>query len=178
MPFSPKLSCPCSRMVGLTLRNEKASICRKQLRQSKRWRFIGPFPDHRLNRTGIMKMKNLFFAPALIAMLNLIPAGRVTAQSFTTLHSFTATSTNSSGIYTNSDGAGPVAGLITNSSGNTLYGTTVNGGGGGWGTVFAVNTDGTGFTNLHSFNYSDGANPWAGLILSGHTLYGTTYYGG
>ena len=43
------------------------------------------------------------------------------------------------------------------------------------GTVFAVNTDGTGFTNLYSFtDGSDGANPNAGLILSGNTLYGTT----
>ena len=49
----------------------------------------------------------------------------------------------------NSDGANPRAGLIL--SGNTLYGTASNGGTSGNGTVFAVNTDGTGFTNLHSF---------------------------
>src|SRR6266581_9142706 len=116
-------------------------------------------------------------ALGIIAVLNLLPAGRVTAQTFTVLHSFTASHTNASGFYTNSDGANPVAGLITNSSGNTMYGTTANGGG-GWGTVFAINTDGTGFTNLHSFNYSDGANPWAGLVLSGHTLYGTASNGG
>jgi len=47
--------------------------------------------------------------PALIALLNLIPAGRVTAQTFTTLHSFTATS--GSFPSTNSDGAKPEAGL-------------------------------------------------------------------
>src|SRR5216683_4907841 len=67
--------------------------------------------------------------PALIAVLNLIPAGRVMAQTFTTLHNFTATSANSSGVYTNSDGANPVAVLITNASGNTLYGTANIGGG-------------------------------------------------
>jgi uncharacterized repeat protein (TIGR03803 family) len=45
--------------------------------------------------------------------------------------------------------------------------------------VFAVNTDGTGFTNLHSFTGgSDGANPLAALILSGNTLCGTTSAGG
>ena len=45
--------------------------------------------------------------------------------------------------------------------------------------MFAVNTDGTGFTNLHNFTGgSDGANPYAGLILSGNTLYGTADYGG
>src|SRR5450759_4429359 len=46
------------------------------------------------------------------------------------------------------------------------------------GTVFAVHTNGTGFTNLHTFNYSNGAHPDAGLILSGNTLYGTTVGGG
>ena len=103
---------------------------------------------------------------------------------FTNLHSFSATSTNSSGTYTNSDGGGPVAGLIL--SGNTLYGTAAYGGRFGNGTVFAVNTDSTGFTNLHSFSAtldpyytnSDGAGPVAGLILSGNTLYGTAAYGG
>src|ERR1019366_1653347 len=111
---------------------------------------------------------NLFLLPALIAGLGLIPAGRVTAQTFTNLHSFTG-----------NDGVNPQAGLIL--SGNTLYGTAYGGGSSGAGTVFAVSTDGTGFTNLYSFTaYSiflpannDGANPYAGLILSGNTLYGT-----
>jgi uncharacterized repeat protein (TIGR03803 family) len=107
--------------------------------------------------------------PALIAGLGLMPAGRVTAQTYTNLHSFTGGG---------SDGAGPQAGVIL--SGNTLYGTTHHGGSAGYGTVFAVNTDGTGFTNLHSFlnNPIDGANPEAGLILSGATLYGTAFGGG
>src|SRR5437773_141528 len=108
-------------------------------------------------------IKSIFLLPALIAVLNLLPAGRVTAQTFTTLHSFTATSTNSSGVYTNGDGADPRDGLIL--SGNTLYGTA-GGGSSGFGTVFAVNTDGTGFTNLHSFTYdSDGDGPTPGLVL-------------
>ena len=47
------------------------------------------------------------------------------------------------------------------------------------GTLFAVNTDGTAFTTLHSFTGgSDGANPWSGLISSGNTLYGTASGGG
>src|SRR5205807_180981 len=49
----------------------------------------------------------LLLMPALIAVLNLIPAGRVTAQTVTTLHSFT---TAVSG--TNNDGAYPGAGLF------------------------------------------------------------------
>src|SRR5947208_17048446 len=83
----------------------------------------------------------------LFAILNLIPAGRLAAQTFTTLHHFPPTSPNGD---SNSDGAAPYAGLITNSSGNTLFGTTQSGGSSGNGTVFAVNADGTGFTNLHS----------------------------
>ncbi|HWW02992.1 MAG TPA: choice-of-anchor tandem repeat GloVer-containing protein [Candidatus Acidoferrum sp.] len=105
--------------------------------------------------------------------------------SFTTLHPFTA----SSGIFpsiTNSDGANPVGGLILSS--NTLYGTAFNGGSSGRGTLFAVNSDGTGFTNLHSFTpgtgafpsitNSDGAYPAGRLIISGRTLYGTAEDGG
>jgi uncharacterized repeat protein (TIGR03803 family) len=124
-----------------------------------------------------------FLLPSLIAGLGLIAAGRVAAQTFTTLHSFKAATGPD---YTNSDGDQPWAGLITNSAGNTLYGTTAGGGSANAGTVFAVNTDGTGFTNLYSFSAdpepdytnSDGASPFAGLALSGNTLYGTARDGG
>jgi uncharacterized repeat protein (TIGR03803 family) len=98
---------------------------------------------------------------------------------FSDLYSFSGTDTN----FINSDGAGPVAGLVL--SGNALYGTAEYGGTAGNGTVFSLNTDGTGFTNLYSFSAtnssginSDGAAPFAGLILSGNTLYGTAEYGG
>jgi uncharacterized repeat protein (TIGR03803 family) len=118
---------------------------------------------------------NSFLIPVLLAGLNLIPAGRASAQTFTNLHNFSALST--SAPYGNLDGAYPVAGLIL--SGNTLYGTAAFGGSSSVGTVFAVHNDGTGFTNLHSFiNGSDGAYPRAGLILSGNTLYGTASQGG
>ena len=118
----------------------------------------------------------MFFLPALLAGLGLLLAGRVHAQTFTTLHSFTALSVPYSG--TNSDGAAPNAGLIL--SGNALYGTTDAGGSLGQGAVFKINTDGTGFTNLHTFfGYpSDGTAPDADLVLSGNTLFGTTSSGG
>jgi uncharacterized repeat protein (TIGR03803 family) len=94
---------------------------------------------------------------------------------FTNLHSFTALSVVNN--YTNSDGANPYAGLIL--SGNILYGTATGGGSGGNGTVFAVHTDGSGFTNLYSFTGgSDGGYPFAGLVLSGNTLYGAALDGG
>jgi uncharacterized repeat protein (TIGR03803 family) len=100
---------------------------------------------------------------------------------FTILHSFTDVLGN---LYTNRTGANPFAGLIL--SGDTLYGTASAGGSSGRGTVFALNTNGLGFTILHSFTAisgpastnSDGALPYAGLILSRNTLYGTANSGG
>jgi uncharacterized repeat protein (TIGR03803 family) len=95
---------------------------------------------------------------------------------FTTLHSFSLSG----------DGWFPVGELVLCS--NTLYGTASYGGIYGNGTIFKINTDGTGFTTLHSFapwmqcdnryTNSDGAHPYSGLILSGDTLYGTTRWGG
>src|SRR5215472_4016641 len=85
----------------------------------------------------------------------------------TTLHNF---------IGGTNDGVTPRAGLIL--SGKTLYGTTSLDGSGGGGTVFALSTDGTSYTNLHSFSGSDGANPLAPLVLLSNRLYGTTYGGG
>jgi uncharacterized repeat protein (TIGR03803 family) len=53
---------------------------------------------------------------------------------------------------------------------------------GNLGTVFAVNTDGTGFSTLHTFTSMitnhDGAIPAGGLNLSVDTLFGTTSGGG
>ena len=178
-----------------------------------------------------MKINNLFLVPALIAALNLLSLGQAPAQTFTSLgnlhgwfdspillgntiyasiHGLVlsgntfygtvpgdsetdysgavyAVSTDGTGFtnvysfspvslynspYINADGAFPNAGLIL--SGATLYGTTFWGGSAGSGTVFAVRTNGTGFTVLHNFASSS----LAGLILSGATLYGTTYWGG
>jgi uncharacterized repeat protein (TIGR03803 family) len=76
-----------------------------------------------------------------------------------------------------SDGGNPEGGLVL--SGSTLYGTTSGGGTSNAGTIFTLNTDGGGFTNIYSFSGgNDGANPVAGLLLSGNTLYGTASAGG
>lgn len=63
--------------------------------------------------------------------------------------------------------------------GNTLYGVTKWGGGGylngGYGVLYQVNTDGTGFKVLYRFNADkDGGIPMAGLLADGKVLYGTT----
>ena len=73
-----------------------------------------------------MKIKNPILMAALFVGLGLIPAGRMTAQTFTTLYDFTLFSTYP-------DAAIPVAGLIL--SDNTLYGTAQSGGNSGAGTV-------------------------------------------
>src|SRR6267378_8196876 len=106
--------------------------------------------------------------------LLLLPAVTAGAAGFTNLYSFSATSGNPS--YTNSDGSEPNAALVL--SGSTLYGTTSFGGSSNFGTVFKLNFDGTGFTNLYSFSGSDGKSPNAALVLSGNNLYGTAVGGG
>jgi uncharacterized repeat protein (TIGR03803 family) len=75
-------------------------------------------------------------------------------------------------------GTGPSARLLQGSDG-ALYGTTYSGGGPGSGTVFKLNPEGSGFTVLHDFDGTTGANPYAGLIEAGNgALYGTARFGG
>src|SRR5215831_8307035 len=81
----------------------------------------------------------------LLAVVSLAMAGQLAAQTLRTLHNF---GTMTCCPYLNSDGANPNVSIL---SGNTLYGTAIQGGSGGSGTVFKVNTDGTGFVTLHSF---------------------------
>jgi uncharacterized repeat protein (TIGR03803 family) len=78
-------------------------------------------------------------------------------------------------------GGGPYAGLVQGTDGN-FYGTTNSGGDdcapSGDGTVFMITPSGV-LTNLHVFNRSDGANPYAGLIQGQNGyFYGTTVNGG
>jgi uncharacterized repeat protein (TIGR03803 family) len=92
----------------------------------------------------------------------------------TILHTFTG----------GTDGAGPVASLMMDGTGN-LYGTTFAGGisshyAGGAGTVFKITAAGT-YSILHKFggNPSDGEGPRGSLILDeAGNLYGTTSGGG
>jgi uncharacterized repeat protein (TIGR03803 family) len=79
------------------------------------------------------------------------------------------------------DGANPYAGLVQATNG-MLYGTTQYGGAKNGGTVFEITPGGV-LTTLYSFcaqsGCTDGANPYAGLVLASNgDLYGTTQYGG
>ncbi len=99
---------------------------------------------------------------------------------YTNLHGFSPVP--ASYPYTNSDGANPGGAYVENSalvlSGSALYGTTFDGGKFGHGTVFRINVDGTGFTNLYNFIGAEGGAPNAGLVLAGDTLYGVATGGG
>jgi len=77
------------------------------------------------------------------------------------------------------DGAYPWASLVLDAKGN-LYGTTLNGGAYGYGTVFVIDTAGT-MTILYSFTGTtgDGGFPFAGVVRDAKgNLYGTTFQGG
>ena len=93
----------------------------------------------------------------ILGSFALLPIAQAEAQTFSTIYSFAAPATG-----TNNFGANPQSSLLLLS--NTLYGTTYFGGSiintngytnfeenNGYGTVYAINTDGTGFTNIVDF---------------------------
>ena len=161
---------------------------------------------------------NPFQLLVMLAGITSVLAGKVPAQTFTTLHTFLGNDgasplggvvlidhtlygcTRDGGDYNNgtvfaididgtafktlysftggSDGRGPIIELVSQSS-NALYGTAIAGGDSGMGTVFKLNTDGTGFKILHEFTGgSDGSIPYGKVLMTGSTIYGTTYNGG
>jgi len=70
--------------------------------------------------------------------------------------------------------------VILESINGVLYGTTDAGGSNNFGTVFTINTNGTGYTVLYQFNTNnnDGRVPTSLIEASDGLLYGTTYLGG
>ena len=92
-------------------------------------------------------------------------------SNYLALHAFTTSE---------DEGRIPFSGVIQGSDG-CLYGTTSQGGESARGTVFKLNTNGSGYTVLRRFstNDFDGDEPW-GALLEGRDgwLYGTTRLGG
>jgi len=101
------------------------------------------------------------------SVFSLTPDGTVT-----TLFSFDA---DDNGNYP--DGSDPFV-LLQGPDGN-LYGATSGDGPGGYGTIFELGTDGSGFTTLVSFDSTDnGAYPNTLILGSDGNFYGTTSNGG
>jgi uncharacterized repeat protein (TIGR03803 family) len=93
-----------------------------------------------------------------------------TNGTFTKLHDFDG-----------NDGERPSVAMVMGPDG-ALYGSTPSGGitNGGWagGTLFRLETNGT-FTKLHVFNFADGTDPLAALVVGPDgALYGSTSGGG
>jgi len=75
------------------------------------------------------------------------------------------------------DGANPLASLVQGTDG-ALYGTTMNGGTNGVGTIFRIATNGA-LASLYAFSGPDGRLPFSALIQAKDgAFYGTTRYGG
>lgn len=112
-----------------------------------------------------MKKANL---PATMIAIIAVGCMTASAQSLTTLYSFSGT-----------DGQSPSAALVQGTDGN-FYGTTAAGGTHHQGTVFKIDSAGN-LTTLHSFSGFplDGAVPTAGLVQgTDGNFYGTTASGG
>lgn len=93
---------------------------------------------------------------------------KTNGTAFKVLHTFLGGTT---------DGSLPTVNLAV--SGNTLYGTTQTGGTGG--TVFKINTDGLGYKVIYFLKgkiSTSGGGSYAGVIVSGNTLYGMAESGG
>jgi uncharacterized repeat protein (TIGR03803 family) len=115
---------------------------------------------------------NLYGVASIGGTYNNGVAFRITpAGDFTVLHEF------GSGL---NDGLGPQFSLLRDPATGLLYGTTFNGGANTYGTVFALTKAGVGgdFV-LHSFDFTDGANPQGDIASDAlGTLYGTAGDGG
>jgi len=111
------------------------------------------------------KLKGIILAFIVVLLLGAL----IQAQTFTTLHNFTG----------GSDGNYPLASLVQDQAGN-LYGTAAEGGSGGYGVVYELDTAGN-ETVLHTFagSPSDGSYPSPPILRdSKGDLYGTTTSGG
>jgi uncharacterized repeat protein (TIGR03803 family) len=93
----------------------------------------------------------------------------IDGSGYTNLHSFAGWP---------NDGSLPYGSLMLD--GTNLYGMTSAGGSSNWGTIFRINTHGSGYTILHSFGSgaNDGGLPYGSLTLDGTNLYGMTQLGG
>jgi uncharacterized repeat protein (TIGR03803 family) len=124
--------------------------------------------EMQVNMTGRPEALNEFIYTALNQ--NAVTTA-ITLPTLATLVSFNST-----------DGSNLQSGVVADAAGN-LFGTTLQGGANGYGTVFEIAKTASGYastpTTLVSFNSTDGANPQTELIVDASgNLFGTTGYGG
>jgi uncharacterized repeat protein (TIGR03803 family) len=72
---------------------------------------------------------------------------------------------------------GTIPNMITQGGDGNFYGTTIEGGATGYGTVFEISTAGV-ITTLHSFTGLDGLSPTSVVQGTDGNFYGTTHNGG
>jgi len=119
-----------------------------------------PHPPIRRAARFFVAFALLVFSAAALAPMD------VRAQTYTVLNDFAEAT-----------GSLPAGGLTPD--GTVLYGVTTFGGDNGDGAIFTINTDGSGFLNLHHFSgAADGTFPNSDLVLNSGVLYGTTGGGG
>jgi len=111
----------------------------------------------------IISVGTNFITPVAAASYSALPGGP-SKPIFQVMHSFPGGQQP-----TQLSAFGPTSPLIYIS--NMLYGTTYADNGSNQGTIFAIHTDGTGFTNIYTF--TDGGSP-SSIIQSGTVLYGNT----
>jgi uncharacterized repeat protein (TIGR03803 family) len=126
-----------------------------------------PRSGHRHARLRRLQALSCFWASAFLLVLTF--GSKARAKEFEVLHVFDCSS---------NDGSGPYGRLLRDQEGN-LFGTTVQGGAYGFGTIFKLDKNGT-ETILYSFQGEpDGAYPQAGLVEDSEgNFYGTTTAGG
>ncbi len=74
-------------------------------------------------------------------------------------------------------GSNLVGSLTASVTGDTLFGMATYGST-GYGNIFCIRTDGSGYKEMFDFSLLTGASPHGSLILYNGLLYGMTYYGG
>lgn len=109
-----------------------------------------------------------------VAALALAPTSGSAKAVLKTIYSFCSSDSDCS------NGSGPSGGLVMDAAGN-LYGTTLGGGGTGWGVVFKLtpNADKSVWTEtvLHSFSGQNGSQPHGKLVIdTAGNLYGVTSF--
>lgn len=122
--------------------------------------------------SAVVAIVLVLLLPISVFLFMTLTAERTEAQTFAIIHEFTG----------GADGATPVAGLTMDRAAN-LYGTTIGGGsGGGYGVVYRVSRQASGWTlnTLYSFTGgTDGDTPQAGVLIGPDgSIYGTTEFAG